>query len=291
MTADGAYLSGKFARQTNGVARDTLTRGLAKWKTVAADRGYDPKPVPTDSLALYGGEPLQKGGLKLEVAYRDFPRGEEERPGDWRFNNPYNLGWYDLTPSEAKHFVTSSRDQQALPDSVFRKLACKALKDAVRGQMRDWKPNELKKGALYTQLVSTKGAVKTFRLSGEVDFALGDLTFKPKLHGTASYDSSKGEFTDFPPHCRRPAHRKSRCQRSGDRSRSGPDRCRIQALPSVGFAREIHRTTRPGRPEESNPPENSLIAWPGRPPMTKDWTAIFRPSEAHGMPRLWRIND
>ena len=197
MLADGTYLSGRFARQSNGVAREALTSGLANYKRIASQRGYKPEPVPTDKLELYGGDPLRRGGLKLEVAYRDFPRGDQKRPGDWYFENPYNLGWHDLTPAEAKSFITTSRKPQALPDPVFQKFACKTLKDAVRGQMRDWKPNEIKQGALFTQLVGEKGSVKTFKLTGKVDFALGDLTFAPTLHGTASYDTGRGEFTDF----------------------------------------------------------------------------------------------
>ena len=197
MMPDGTYLSGKFARQSNGVARNTLTTGLERWKAVAAKRGLQAKPVPTGKLELYGGEPLQKGGLKLEVAYRDFPRGDLQRPGDARFPNPYNLGWYDLSPAEAKAFLSNSREPAAIPDAVFKKLACKTLKDAVRGQMRDWKPEELKGGKLTTQLVRQEGSVKTFRLGGKVEFALGDLSYAPVLHGTASYDSATGEFTDF----------------------------------------------------------------------------------------------
>ena len=197
MLADGTYLSGKFARQSNVVARDALEQGLANFKKIAAERGYRPKPVPTDKLELYGGGPLRKGGIKLEVAYRDFPRGDQVRPGDWYFKNPYNLGWYDLTPAEAKHFVTDSKQPESLPDAVFQKLACKVLKDAVRGQMRDWKPGDIKQGALFTQLVGQKGSVKTFALKGKVDFAHGDVTYAPKLYGTASYDTGRGEFTDF----------------------------------------------------------------------------------------------
>jgi len=197
MTADGGYLSGKFARQSNGVARDTLTRGLAKWKNVASQKGYDPKPVPTNKLELFGGDPLQKGGLKLEVGYRDLPRGDVERPGDSRFPNPYNLGWYDLTPAEAKAFLTDSRKAIAIPDRVFQKLAKERLKDAVRGQMGDWKDGAIKGGSLTTQLVSTSGNKKTYRLGGSAEIGVGDRSFSPKFHGTATFDSAKGEFTDF----------------------------------------------------------------------------------------------
>lgn len=197
MTHDGKYLSGKFARQSNGVARETLEGGLAKWKQIAAKRGYDPKPIPTEKLAIYGGEEFQKGGLKLEVAYRDLPRGEDTRPGDSRFPNPYNLGWYDLTPAEAKTFLTNSKTKTAIPDRVFRKLARERLKDAVRGQMGDWKEGAFKSGQLFTQLIAEKGSKNFYQLSGSAEMAAGEHTFSPKLHGTTIFDTATGEFTSF----------------------------------------------------------------------------------------------
>lgn len=195
--ADGTYLSGKFARQSNEVARETLTTGLAQWQGIARDGGFQPKAVPTNRLALYGGEELRKGGLKLEVAYRDLPRGKVQRPGDAQFPNPYNLGWFDLTPTEAKAIVTNSREKMAIPDRVFRKLAMTRLKDAVRGQMADWNEGDLQRGELFSQLVSSKDDKQTYALSGSALMKSGELSFEPQFHGTATYDPASGEFTDF----------------------------------------------------------------------------------------------
>ena len=197
MGADGTYLSGKFARQSREVARETLTTGLAKWQGLAHDRGEQPKPVPINKLALYGGEEIRKGGLKLEVAYRDLPRGKVQRPGNAQFPNPYNLGWFDLKPPEAKTFVTNSREKRAVADRVFKKLARTRLKDAVRGQMGDWKKGDLKEGQLYTRLISSKGSVQTYGLSGSASLGSGDLWFKPEFTGTVSYDSLADVFTEF----------------------------------------------------------------------------------------------
>ncbi|MGI9244921.1 MAG: hypothetical protein ACR2RV_29225, partial [Verrucomicrobiales bacterium] len=47
MLADGTYLSGKFARQTNNIARDALEQGLANFEKIATQRGYQPRAVPT----------------------------------------------------------------------------------------------------------------------------------------------------------------------------------------------------------------------------------------------------
>lgn len=197
LTPRGDYLSGKFARQSNDVARGTLTNGLKAWQKIARERGYQPKPVPTNKLALYGGDELQKGGLKLEVAYRDLPRGKVRRPGNAQFPNPYNLGWFDLSPAEAKSLVTGSREKTAIPQKVFKKLARTRLKDAVRGQMGDWKDGEIKKGALFTQLVSKKGSQETYQLSGNALMQAGERTFSPGFFGSMTYDTGSGEFTDF----------------------------------------------------------------------------------------------
>ncbi|MFT5471139.1 MAG: hypothetical protein ACI8UO_006272 [Verrucomicrobiales bacterium] len=197
MTADGGYLSGRFASQSNEMARTALNQGLAEWRKQVAAGSLKPKPVPTDPLDLYGGEPIQKGGLKLEVVYRDLPRGEIERPGNARFPNPYNLGWYDFSPGEARAFLVDGAEKQQLPDALFRKFAVKTLKDAVRGQMGDWKENEINSGELFSQLVGEEGTVKTFALSGSAEFKAGDQIFEPVLHGSLSFDSATGEFTDF----------------------------------------------------------------------------------------------
>ncbi|YCM43460.1 hypothetical protein V2O64_19310 [Verrucomicrobiaceae bacterium 227] len=197
MTSDGEFLSGNFARQTCEIARGALSEGLQNWQKVVSDRDYKPKPVPTNRLALYGGEKLQKGGLKLEVAYRDLPRGELERPGNARFPNPYNLGWFDLTPAEAKSIVSGSREKTAIPGKIFQKLARTRLKDAVRGQMGDWEEGDIKGGQLFTQLVSTKGRQQVYELSGSALLEAGGRRYEPEFYGSMTFDRASGEFTDF----------------------------------------------------------------------------------------------
>ena len=191
MTSDGEFLSGNFARQTCEIARGALSEGLQNWQKVVSDRDYKPKPVPTNRLALYGGEKLQKGGLKLEVAYRDLPRGELERPGNARFPNPYNLGWFDLTPAEAKSIVSGSREKTAIPGKIFQKLARTRLKDAVRGQMGDWEEGDIKGGRLFTQLVSTKGRQQVYELSGSALLEAGGRRYEPEFYGSMTFDRAE----------------------------------------------------------------------------------------------------
>jgi len=193
MMPDGDFLSGKFANPSNKIARGILTAGLDNWKKNAAN----PKPVPTNRLDLYGGEPLQKGGIKLEVVYRDFPRGDVERPGTARFPNPYNLGWFDFSPKNAQFFLAEPDSKKELPKALFSKFACETLKDSVRGQMNGWKPGEMKEGDLISEFVSENGTEKTYRLTGFAKFMSGDRSYEPTLHGVVKFDTQSGEFTEF----------------------------------------------------------------------------------------------
>lgn len=197
LTSSGEYLAGKFARQTNHVARETLTGGLSNFDKIATKRNYQTKPVPTNKLALYGGNPIRKSGLKLQVAYRDLPRGEVRRPGNAQFPNPYNLGWYDFTPSEARSFLSDSKEKVALPDVVFKKLALTRLKDAVRGQMNDWGKDDIKSGQLFTQLISDDGARQVYRLTGNAFLQKETLSFKPTFNGSFTFNTRVSEFTGF----------------------------------------------------------------------------------------------
>lgn len=207
---DGRYLSGKFARQTRDVAKRTLLGGLKKWQEITQQKSLHPKAVPTNKLAMYGGDPLKKNGIKLEVVYRDLPRGNVKRPGNAQFPNPYNLGWFDFTPTEAKSFRPSGKEKTALPDSILRKLARTRLKDAVRGQMSDWKEGALQEGTLYTQLVSKRDGQSVYQLTGSAVLESADQSFKPEFFGFVRFNEITGEFADF------------RLLASGQRTGKGP---------------------------------------------------------------------
>lgn len=197
MTAAGGYLSGKFARQNRQQAMEVLQGGLAKWKKEIADGGVAPSKVPNNRLAMYGGEPLQPGGLKLEVVYRDLPRGKVKRPGNAQFPNSYNMGWFDLSPSEAVSLVTGKRERVAVPNAIFRKLATSRFKDAVRGQMGDWKKESFRKGSLFVRMISSAGGKQVYELSGEALLKDGSLSYVSKLIGTMTFDTQSKRFLEF----------------------------------------------------------------------------------------------
>jgi hypothetical protein len=197
LTDDGGYLSGKFARQSREEAREVLETGLKNWRQEIAGVNGEVKEVPKNRLAMYGGAELRKGGLKLEVAYRDLPRGDTRRPGNAQFPNPYNMGWFDLSPREASTLATGEEGWKAIPSDLFRRLALTTLKDAVRGQMQDWRKEDLQSGELRVALVGRSGDEERYEIKGEAMLKRGPLSFSPTFHGRFSFDRARGEFTAF----------------------------------------------------------------------------------------------
>lgn len=197
MSAKGTFLAGNSGRQTAEQARELLGDGWSNWQVHALKRAWRSQPVPTDPLPIYGGDELAPGALKLQIAYRDLPRGKIRRPGETQLPNPYNLGWLDLSAAEAKGFVATGEKKEKVSQRVFDKLACEKLKDSVRGQMRGWNRSHLKDGALFTERIATSGSEITCRLTGSAELRNGDLTYTPTLHGLITYDSGSKTFTGF----------------------------------------------------------------------------------------------
>ena len=196
MTAAGDYLSGGRGRQSNANARKLLNDGWRSW-TKSHKNESGARPVPSDRIPVYGGNPLEEVGLKLRVSYRDLPRGEVKRPGDAKFPNPYNLGWFDLTPAEAMSLVPSSESKTEISTDLFRKLATKKLKDSVRGQMNSWKDADFKNGTLWVEKIRESAGTLTLRLTGSAELRQGERSFAPTLFGSATFDQEKRRFTDF----------------------------------------------------------------------------------------------
>lgn len=187
MTPDAGYLSGVPGLGRHGPAKKLIAEAWSKYSSVNKNM----KPVPTEAIPLWGGKEPTPGGLKLRVAYRDLPRGGNDRPNTARFQNPYNLGWYDFNAGEAKAFRTDSKSPVKIPEAVFSKFATITLKDAVRGQCGRFKPEDLKEGALSTQLISNSNGRATFRLTGSAKLNDHQRSVDMKLHGIAVFEGSK----------------------------------------------------------------------------------------------------
>ena len=198
MNYDGEHLAAKFARSSLNDTHQAMRTALQKWKALSEERGDSVRPVPGDKLSLSLGKPPERGGAKLEVCIRDYPRNDGKKiQGEWWYPQAYNFNWLDLTAADMRHFVTSSRQPVTIPSALFQKLTLKSLKDNARGQMSDWKPEELREGSLTTQLVRTDGSRRHFEFAGHADFGNSKATYKCKLLGRATFDTSSGEFTDF----------------------------------------------------------------------------------------------
>lgn len=197
MTADGEYLSGNFGRTSNGRARELLNTAWNKFQTLAGDRGWKPKPIPNNRFELTLGKPVQPGGIKLEVASRDLPRGADRRPGasEWE-REAYNVNWIDFSPNETAYFVTDSKERVAIPRTIVERLAITTIKDNVRGQS-GWKKGAFSDGELYTELIHADDKIQTMRLAGFAILREGQQVIAVQLHGRAQFDSDRGEFTQF----------------------------------------------------------------------------------------------
>jgi hypothetical protein len=193
MSPKGGDLGGIFGIAKKEKAEALMLAALDKSKKSGATM----RPVPNDGLAIYGGAEPRPGAVKLQLAYRDLPRGNVQRITSAYVRNPYNLGWFDLSAAEALSFRTDSRKPVAIPQRLFRKLATQALKDAVRGQMRGWDAAALTGGALCTQLFSRENNTRNYRLTGSAILNDGSRSYAPQLHGRAVYDETAKKFVEF----------------------------------------------------------------------------------------------
>lgn len=198
MTATGEFLSAHFARISREEARNVLGRGWARWEQLVRRHGYRSQPVPRTPLGVALGQPVPPGGLKLEVAVRDLPRGGDTRPGrePWQ-RAAHNLNWFHLSAGEAGSLVTTASRKQAVPASLVERLALKTLKDSVRGQCRDWTSGAMKEGRLDTECLAQEGSRLTLRLTGSVRLEQSGRSYACRLHGRAVYDTRGRRFLSF----------------------------------------------------------------------------------------------
>ncbi len=198
MTADGEYLSGYFAWAFKDRAQSVIENGWQRFQTMARARGWNAQPVPTDPLVQTLGKPVERGGMKLEAAIRDLPRGEVLHPGRNEFERcSHNAKWIDLTAQQAAAFVTESESPQPVARSAWQELASHALKDCARGQCGDWKPEHMRQGKMMTQLINREGDLLTLQITGDMRFVGDGRSYNPKLFGRAIYDQQAGQFQTF----------------------------------------------------------------------------------------------
>ncbi|MEO0417182.1 MAG: hypothetical protein AAF226_19775, partial [Verrucomicrobiota bacterium] len=84
MMPDGEFLFGRFAACTNPVGRDVLVKGWRLWEMKNA--GKPMSSIPNEPLQPQGD---RTGDIRLRVAYRDLPRGNNLRPESKTMKNPF----------------------------------------------------------------------------------------------------------------------------------------------------------------------------------------------------------
>lgn len=200
MTADGEFLSGDFANNSRDGIVQILEQAWSQFEKKAAQKGWQPLPIPTEKIELSLGEAPQTGGLKFHVSSRDLPRGTDRRPGKNAYEKAaWNQGWIDFTAEEAALFMPAGSQPKALPSALVQKLALTALRDNVRGQVSDWKEPHFKSGSMTVQQVGEKRGRVLLQYHGAVSLADAKRSYQAEIHGRAIYDQTVtgGRFVQF----------------------------------------------------------------------------------------------
>lgn len=196
MTADGDFLSGHFSFASRDQTVRLLKEGQTKFKSLAAKKGWTPKVIPKNKLDVYLGKPAPTGGLKLRLAYRDFPRGANKIRAHRWVGKAYNMGWLDLSPAEAAEFVTDEKRAKKLSEGLVKKISTQALKDSARGQFNVQKES-YRGGELQISCVKKSAQTLTIELTGQVQIQGGGIGYQPALFGVIEYDRKTKKFTRF----------------------------------------------------------------------------------------------
>lgn len=196
MTAEGDYLSGRFGRASASQIQQVIEQGWQRFERIAQQRNWSAQPVPTNPLDFaLGNRPT--GGLQLQAAVRDLPRVSEPEPiRRTTHSSAHNIGWLDLSASEAAAFVTRQAERKLLPGSLIDTFS-HTLRDSVHGQCFDWHADALKQGSIATQCIGQDGELLTMRVSGFVELRQPDRTFCCQLLGRIVYDAEHREFIRF----------------------------------------------------------------------------------------------
>ncbi|NNC88373.1 MAG: hypothetical protein HKN82_07945 [Akkermansiaceae bacterium] len=198
MMPDGTYLGAKHAGAWSGHVLPLLREAQQRWLRIKEQRGLHPKPIPRQRpMQQWIAERAGKAGLLLALHYRDLPRGEDTDRDGGRIGESWNRRWMELDREEARALVPETREWQAVPASLARRLARMELKDIVHGQSPEWSDQHVRKSALRVRRTGEQGGVVTIELRGDFDLRDGKRRFRPALYGEAVFDSNTGRFTSF----------------------------------------------------------------------------------------------
>jgi hypothetical protein len=207
MTADGEYLGAHHGRHSKEQTLELLRGALERWEKIVKEKGLRPQPIPRratkrrwegDGVAARAGGSLGAGAaLILQVNSRDLPRADGRFSGPPEYRNAWNQNWLDFSAQDAAEFLPKNGVRTEVPSALFRRVACAALVDNVRGQTGSWPEAAVQKAKLTTEPVSTEGDAQTLRFEGEFRAEEAARSYDGKLYGKAVYDARMKAFTRF----------------------------------------------------------------------------------------------
>ncbi|MFK7910439.1 MAG: hypothetical protein AB8F34_07525 [Akkermansiaceae bacterium] len=192
MMPDGTYLSGRFVGARANQVLEMMKEAETKWKQIVKERKLSPKPVPqTEALADWKKQKQNELGLHIQLHYRDLPRkGTKHTNHGRKVGEHHNTTWLELSKDEAQAFVPNSSNWSEVPNKLRDKIFCKGLKDIVYGQSPDWKPSDVRGGAIKVRRGKTSRAGMVIELLGDFDIKdhshqytgnlLGKMLWSPK---------------------------------------------------------------------------------------------------------------
>ncbi len=195
---DGTHLSGFFAWAHKDRTERIIQQGWENYLAIAKQRNIQAKPIPDTRPDFTGGKTIEPGGVKLQVTSRDLPRGNDTKPGrNHAERSAYNINWFDLSPREARAFVAENNQRQAIPAKLAQGLALRTLRDNVRGQVSDWRQNDLRKTELFTQRINQQDNLITSSITGQVHLGGANRSFVGELRGRVVFDASTQRVKSF----------------------------------------------------------------------------------------------
>lgn len=193
MTAEGDYLGGAFA----WVDRDrTLALMRSSLEKFRRNPPAEMKPVPENKLPFFVGDAPKTGELKLQLAYRDLPRGAERHPKTERLTRPVNLGFLDLKAEEVRAFLPEGSAEMELPRALVKRLSQEALKDCARGQCNPG-DKSFQSGQWFVKEKRREGETRIIELRGTSHLDGGGTVYRPTIYGLLGYDEARATFTRF----------------------------------------------------------------------------------------------
>lgn len=193
MMPDGTYLSARFVGARKDEVVKLLEEALVRWRGIVRERGLKVKAVPQrKALSGWVRETRGKGGLLLEVSYRDLPRrGGRMGPKGLKVGESWNREWLEFDAEAMGGLVPKGEGWEDVPKGVRDRFFCEGLKDIVYGQSPNWKVGEIKGGVMRVRRGGKVRGGVVVELMGDFSMNGGGRAFEGKLLGKGIWDGKR----------------------------------------------------------------------------------------------------